>query len=151
MTAARDKVRAELDDMTRRLQFVTTHMTQIVTRLTSAAGGDDGYPSGSTGGTSGGTGESTSVERAAIRRIARRGQPDPATADLRHLEHRLERASLEVWRLEQAVRRYTAVPPEPERRCTTCARLVLGPTRRGLCGACYKAWERAGKPGQVSA
>ena len=29
-------------------------------------------------------------------------------------------------------------------------RLVPGATRRGQCGACYKAWERAGRPGQAA-
>lgn len=146
---AAQQVRQDVDDMARRVQFVATHLVQVMARLDGAAGGDDGYPSGSsTGG--GGNADLTPVEAAAARRIARRGQPDPATADLRRIEGYLDKASLHVWRLEQTVRRYTNVPPEPERRCTTCARLVPGATRRGLCPGCYQAWLRNGKPGEVT-
>ncbi len=148
--AGRDTVRAKLDEVSKDWQFVATHLVQVMGRLADAAGGDDGYPSGSGGAGGGGGAPSSTVERAALRRITRRGT-DPATADLRRLDAQLERVSLDVWRLEQQVRRYTAVPPEPERRCTTCARLVPGATRRGLCAGCYQAWLRDGKPGEVSA
>lgn len=149
--AGRDKVRAELDEMTGRVQFVGTHLLAVMARLHGAAGGD-GYPSGSGGG-GGGASTDTPVERAAARRMKHRGS-DPAAADLRRLEHDLAKAVDAVFRLEQGVRRYVTAQPtasaEPV-RCRRCAELVTGKLRRDLCDACYTAWHRAGKPQVFSA
>jgi hypothetical protein len=138
----RDKTRAELDDMTRRLQFINTHLPDAINRLHGAANGD-GYPSG-TSNTGGGTttSDTTPVERAALRR-AEHGQHDHAAADLRRIANQLARAAQAVWRLQQSTARYVpAAPLTTAPVCGRCHKVTTSSIRRGMCAACYQAWHR---------
>lgn len=140
------RVRAALARMVERARFVEANLPAVLARLTEAEG--DGYPTGSgSGGRAGSSSAdtSTTVEAGALRRIA--GQRDPVTADLRRLRRKLDQAHDHLGWLEQDVATYVRARPTPDpTRCPKCGNETTDRLRRAMCTACYRRWERAGKP-----
>lgn len=129
---------AALHKMTEQLKYIQANYPAVIARLKQAQGNQ--YP-----GTSGatrtiGNNEST-VERAALNE-----HHDPIPHDIRTLHRLLQTTADNIHWLHQRLTTYdrpTTQPPTCQcRKCgATCTRL-----RREMCGACYKRWERAGRP-----
>lgn len=145
-----------------------TKLDQVERRLLEAVRRDntgdplnDGYPSGFVG--SGGMDAAqSSTEAALLAQYDRDGnllptRPDPhhalTAAAVTALEQAADAISDLYGKLDAIDRLATIHRTDPSGHCAACSRWVEGTAvdrlRAGYCEACYRAWDRAGRPDRV--
>lgn len=111
----------------------------------------DGYGHGSSGdGGSRGSDPTSTTERAALE------GDDTATAMLAIAIDHYDQAMRHVYAAASALNAYRNPKQRTEGRvstvepCRACAQLALPRAKAGYCEACYRAWDRAGRPDRAT-